>query len=93
MAGELIFALPFHIARYFKPSLMSALNINNTALGDAFAIYGVLALLWYLPGGIIADKYSPKKLMVVSLLLTGLGGFYYSAIPNFTGLKFLFGFW
>ena len=93
MAGELIFALPFHIARYFKPSLMSALNINNTALGDAFAIYGLLALLCYLPGGIIADKYSPKKLMVFSLLLTGLGGFYYSAIPSLTGLKFLFGIW
>jgi len=93
MAGELIFALPFHITRYFKPSLMSALNINNTALGDAFAIYGVLALLCYLPGGIIADKFSPKKLMVFSLLLTGLGGFYYSAIPSLTGLKFLFGFW
>ena len=72
---------------------MDSFNINNTVLGDAFAFYGILALLCYFPGGVIADRYSPKKLMVISLFLTGLGGFYYASIPNLIGLKFLFGFW
>ena len=35
-AGEAIFSLPFHIPRVFKPTVLQAFDISNTALGDAF---------------------------------------------------------
>ena len=44
LAGELIFSLPFHITRYFKPAVLDVFQITNTNLGDAFAFYGILAL-------------------------------------------------
>ena len=76
LAGELIFALPFHLARFFRPTFLQAFGLTNTQLGDIFAVYGVVAMLSYFPGGIIADKYPPNRLMSFSLLATALGGLY-----------------
>lgn len=92
-AGEMIFSLPFHVARFFRPTLLDVFNLTNTELGDSIAIYGIMAMLAYFPGGALADKYSAKKLMAISLLATGLGGFYFATIPGQIGLFTLFGYW
>jgi len=93
IAGEAIFGLPFNVTRFFRPTLLNVFNLTHTELGDAFAIYGVMAMLAYFPGGIIADRFSPKKLMALSLLLTGIGGLYMAQIPGVMGFSILFGFW
>ncbi len=93
VAGELIFSLPFHVPRYFRPSLLEAFNLTNTNLGDIFAIYGVTAMLAYFPGGILADRFDPKRLIITSLILTSLGGIYFSTIPNPMNLGILYGYW
>jgi MFS family permease len=59
IAGELIFALPFHINRFFRPSLLEELQITNSMMGIAFTIYGLTALICYFPGGYIADRFDP----------------------------------
>ncbi|PLX09904.1 MAG: MFS transporter [Marinilabiliales bacterium] len=92
-AGEMIFSLPFHIARFFRPTLLQAFSLTNTQLGDIVFPYGVLAMLSYFPGGLLADKFSARKLMSISLFATALGGLYMSTIPEITGLYFLFGWW
>ena len=68
IVGELVFSLPFHISRFFRPSLLDDYNYTNTMLGIAFSIYGITALISYLPGGYIADKIPPKYLLFSSLL-------------------------
>lgn len=93
LAGELIFALPFHLARFFRPTFLQAFDLTNAQLGDIFAVYGVVAMLCYFPGGIIADKFAPNRLMSLSLLATALGGVYMWFTPGFTGLAILFGYW
>ena len=45
LAGEAIFSLPFHIPRFFRPTLLDAFQLSNTQLGDIFAHYGLVALL------------------------------------------------
>jgi len=92
-AGEMIFGLPFHVARFFRPIFMEVFDLTNTELGDVFAVYGVAAMLAYFPGGVIADRFSDRKLMTISLLATGIGGFYMLLIPGQIGLSILFGFW
>jgi len=92
-AGEMIFSLPFHVARFFRPTLLDVFNLTNTELGDIIAVYGITAMLAYFPGGALADRFSARKLMTLSLLATGLGGFYFAQIPNQAGLFFLFGYW
>jgi hypothetical protein len=47
LAGELIFGLPFHTARFFRPTYLEAFGFSNTQLGDIFAVYGVTAMLAY----------------------------------------------
>ena len=89
----MVFSLPFHVTRYFRPSFLDVFNLSNTALGDIFAVYGITAMLSYYPGGIIADRFSARRLMTASLITTALGGLYMAQIPGQTGLTFLFAYW
>jgi len=93
LAGEAIFSLPFHVARYFRAPTLDALSLTNAQLGDAFAVYGITAMLAYFPGGAIADRYPARKLMALSLFATGVGGFFLSALPTAGWLSLLYGYW
>ena len=91
--GEIIFSLPFHISRFFRPSFLNTFGITNTQLGDLFSSYGIFSFLSYFPGGLLADKFPFRKLISLSLFLTGLGGLYLYSIPSTTGLFLLFSYW
>ena len=93
LAGEAIFVLPFVLARIFRPTFLEVFKINNFELGSCFSVYGVVALLSYFFGGSLADKYAPRTLMALALLMTALGGFYMATFPSYTALKLLFGFY
>lgn len=73
--------------------MLDTFQLSNTQLGDIFALYGVVALLSYFPGGMIADRYSARNLMVASLLATAAGGFYLYTLPGHAGLYALFAYW
>ncbi|MBT8068002.1 MAG: MFS transporter [Gammaproteobacteria bacterium] len=92
-AGEIIFGLPFHTARFFRPTLLEAFGFTNTQLGDVFAVYGVTAMLAYFPGGMLADRFSARALLTVSLIATGAGGFYMATYPGALGMALLYGYW
>lgn len=92
-AGEMIFALPFHTQRFFRPTMLEAFNITNTQLGDMFAAYGLAAMISYLIGGPLADRYSARFLISVSLVLTALGGIYMATFPGVWHMTALYGYW
>lgn len=92
-AAEAIFILPFVLQRIFRPTFLKIFNINNEDLGYCFSVYGIIALFSYLFGGAIADRYHPKNLMSVALLLTAMGGVYFATYPEYSDLKFLYGYW
>ena len=93
LAGEAIFVLPFVLARIFRPTFLEVFALNNFQLGSCFSVYGVVALLSYLFGGSFADKYAPRTLMAVALVMTALGGFYMATFPSYLSLKILFGYY
>ena len=93
LAGETIFLPAFHLGRYFKSSLLTTFGIDEFQLGQLGGVYGICATVCYFLGGPIADRWAPRKLMVVSLLATGMGSLYMATIPSFFGLCLLFGFW
>jgi nitrate/nitrite transporter NarK len=93
LAGELVFSLPFHTIRYFRPTFLDVFAISNTDLGDMFAAYGIVAMLAYFPGGALADRFSPRVLITVSLAATALGGFYLATLPGNTGLIVVYAYW
>ncbi|WP_343631168.1 MFS transporter [Fluviicola sp.] len=93
LAGESVFILPFVLSRVFRPIVLEAFDLNNFRLGICFSIYGIVALVSYLLGGPLADRFAPRKLIATALWMTALGGFVYAAFPGFTVLKILYGYW
>ncbi|WP_298321094.1 nitrate/nitrite transporter [uncultured Aquimarina sp.] len=93
LAGESVFILPFVLARVFRPTVLEAFGLDNLQLGLCFSVYGIVALLSYLFGGPIADKFPPRKLIAVALWMTALGGLIYATFPGYTTLKLLYGYW
>jgi len=83
IAGEAVFALPFHVARFFRPTLLAGLGINNTELGALFSVYGIVAALCYFPGGLLADRFAARRLMGLALVLTGAGGLGLALLPGY----------
>ena len=92
-AGEMIFSLPYHLTRYFRPTVREVFDFSNTDLGDIFVPYGIIAMLAYFPGGILADRFPPRKLMTFALVATGLGGFYFMTLPGVIGTSVLYAYW
>ena len=92
-AGEAIFGLPFHVSRYFRPTYVEVFDITQTQLGVLGSIYGFVAMFAYLVGGGLADRFSPRGLLVFALLATGVSGLYMATIPSFAAMCLLFAFW
>ncbi len=93
LAGESIFILPFVLSRVFRPTVLDVFDLDNVQLGICFSVYGIVALLSYLFGGPMADKFAPRKLIAVALWMTALGGLVYATFPSYTILKILYGYW
>ena len=93
LSGELIFLLPYVLARVFRPTFLEVFNLTNLELGSLFSIYGTVAILSYLYGGVISDKFQPKKLIAISLFFTAFGGIVLSTYPSYLMLQILWGYW
>jgi nitrate/nitrite transporter NarK len=92
LSGGIIFLLPFLREVYYLP-LQKALGISNTQLGVLMSVFGATALLTYFPGGWLADRISPRKLITFSMLATGLSGFYFATFPSYPLSIAIHGFW
>ena len=93
MAGEAIFSLPFHVVRFFRPTVLEVFQVSNLQIGQVQATYGVVAMLSYFLGGPLADRFEARNLLIVALFTTGMGGFYFAQIPDLQGLYYLYAFW
>lgn len=93
IVGESIFLLPFVVTRVFRPTFLTVFEINNLELGTAFSLYGVIAMASYFLGGPIADRFSPKRLIIFSLISTAVAGLLMATIPSIYTLTLLYGFW
>lgn len=93
LAGESVFILPFVLKRVFLPTVLEVFNLDNIQIGICGSVYGIVAFLSYPFGGVLADKFQPRKLIAVALWTTALGGFVYATFPSYNVLKILYGYW
>ncbi|MDC6391095.1 MFS transporter [Maribacter sp. PR1] len=93
LAGESVFILPFVLQRVFRPTFLKVFELNNVELGLCFSVYGFVALVSYLLGGPLADKFLPRKLIAIALWCTAAGGVIFATFPNYRSLQLLYGFW
>ena len=93
LAGEAVFILPFVLPRIFRPTVLDVFQLDNVELGLCFSVYGIVAMISYIFGGPLADKYPPRKLIAIALWMTALGGLLFAQYPGFTIMKILYGYW
>ena len=93
VAGEIVFGLPFGTARYFRYTLLEVFGFTNTQLGDLFAVYAIMAMISYFPGGALADRYPARTLLTASLVATAAGGLFMATIPSALPMAILYGYW
>lgn len=69
IAGGTIYLIPY-IRYMFYDWQIEAMGITNTQIGLLTTAYTVGNVILYIPGGIIADRFSTKKCIFISLLST-----------------------
>ena len=74
LAGSIIYGLPYY-RFYYYDSYMQLYHLSNVQIGMLGSAYGFLGMLSYLLGGVMADKFNAKKMVVFSLIATGACGF------------------
>ena len=82
LAGGSIYFLPY-IKYVFYDAQISTMGITNTQSGLMLTMYTIGNMILYIPGGIIADKVSPKKALVISLLSTTALAYIYAFFYEF----------
>ncbi len=83
-----MYFLEFLDLRFFE-----IFQLDNVELGLCFSVYGIVALLSYLVGDPLADKFPPRKLIAVALWMTAAGGILFATYPSFKTLQLLYGYW
>lgn len=92
IAGEAVFTLPYHVTRFFRPTVLEVFDLTATELGVAQSAYGFVAMAAYFFGGPLADRFPAHKLIATSLWITALGGVYLVTFPGYYGVMFVWGF-
>jgi predicted MFS family arabinose efflux permease len=66
--------------------IMSQFHIGASELGSLGAYYFYAYALMQIPNGMIVDRWGPRRLMTVCLLVASAGGFIFALAPNYTWL-------
>ncbi len=59
------------------------MHLNNTQLGLMTSAMGFTAMIFYWPGGWMADRFSARTLLTLSFVINGLLGFWLATFPPF----------
>ena len=82
LAAGAIYPL-LYLRQNFEHTLLLSFNITAKDLGDFNSILGLIYVSTYIPSGWLADRFSPKKLIVFSVGAVGLLGLWYSTFPGY----------
>ena len=67
IAGSVIYELPY-IKYVYYDKFVEAFGMTNAQAGFLLSAYAIGCLILYIPGGILADKFSTKRMLVLSLV-------------------------
>ncbi|OUQ51254.1 MFS transporter [Lachnoclostridium sp. An118] len=91
-AGSIIYGLPY-FRSYYYDTYQSMYDLTNTQMGLLGSAYGLLGVFSYVIGGVLADKIKAKKLLIFSMIATGLGGLLHLVVSDFYALAAIYGLW
>lgn len=84
-----MFTMPYMI-RTFYDAMQGAMGFTDQQLGTLMSVYGILAMILYFPGGWVADKFSAKKLLIFSMIASGILGLVMATLPSYNTMLVLY---
>ena len=91
-AATFIYSAPY-LRQQFKSPLMDVFELTEAQLGNLSSAYGIACILCYLPGGWLADRVSPKRLVITALLAGAVTFAWMATIPNYDILLIIYAAW
>jgi sugar phosphate permease len=92
LSGSIMFWMPFFSEVYYVP-MQNAFGFSKTQMGVLSSTFGFMSMVGYFPGGWLADRISPRKLITIALAITAASGFVFATLPSFEVCLVLYGFW
>lgn len=92
LGGAIIYGLPYFRFDYYD-AYLEVYHLTDLQMGVFGSILGVFGMISYLFGGIVADRFSTRVILTVSLIGTGLGGFVHLLPLSYGALVCLYAFW
>ncbi|MGL5720876.1 MAG: MFS transporter [Brevinema sp.] len=77
----------------FQTPMMETFGMDVATLGNMYGLLGMMFLIGYIPSGWLADRVSPKLLLVFSLAATGVTGLWFAQIPPIPHVRLIFLIW
>lgn len=91
-ASNFGFSVIYAYTSYYV-AFQTATGFTNTQLGLLMSVLGIASTILYLPGGYLADKFSPLKLMTIGLIGAGAVGFIIAQFPSYPVMMALYCLW
>ncbi len=85
ISAGLIYRVPY-LKTVFYDALVEEFKLTNTQVGTIMSVYSITKMIIYIPGGILADRFDNRKMLVGSNLMLAALTFWYATIPSLTGL-------
>ena len=82
-----------YLRQNFELSILESFSITQTQLRYCSSMLGVIFMVTYIPSGWLADRFSSRKLLSLSLLATALLGLWFSTMPSYSSLLIIYGAW
>jgi len=79
-----------YLRQNFEISVLEALRITSSELGELYSLLGFVFAVAYIPSGRLADRFQPRLLMSFSLVAVGLLGFWVATYPSLPELRLIF---
>lgn len=90
--GAIIYGLPYFRYDYYDVYL-ETYNLTNSQMGVFGSILGVFGMISYLLGGVVADRFSTRMILTLSLVGTGIGGLIHLLPLSYNALVVLYAYW
>ncbi|MDO5672971.1 MAG: MFS transporter [Actinomycetaceae bacterium] len=82
MTGGIVFQVGYIRYVFWEPTF-TALNLSAQDYGNIISVYGAVAMVCYFIGGWFSDRFSPKALIAVAMIGTGLIDWWIALAPGY----------
>lgn len=82
-----------YLRQQYQETILAVFDMSAAQLNTLYSVLGVAFVVGYVPSGILSDKFSAKKLMVISLFGVALGGFWFAQRPSYISVIIIYAIW